>query len=312
MNVDVAICTWNRADMLRDTLQRLSTTEIPAEIKLRIIVVDNNCTDHTQAVVKEIGNLLQIVSIQESRQGHCFARNAAIEIADSEFLIWIDDDVSVSDNWLHKYVNAFKHDSDQTFWGGSIIPAFHDSKPKWINEQWDKIKGCFAYRDLGDQIVQFTNEVLPYGANFAVRTKIQKQFLFDTDFGRQNGLVVGEDEIDVMKRMIAAGYTGRWVPGATVEHIIDPTRTTEAYIEKYFVGQGRALIARKQGWDVTVEALEKESKHELFCYRMKRYWASSEVWMSHLIRGALAQGQLQIRGANRPSIQDQPGDSSKR
>src|SRR5262249_56770240 len=47
----VAICTWNRAGLLDQTLGRLRELEIPPGTEWELLVVNNNCTDDTDAVV---------------------------------------------------------------------------------------------------------------------------------------------------------------------------------------------------------------------------------------------------------------------
>ena len=188
MNVEIAICTFNRAEFLKATLGRLASIQKPSDIEFRIIVVDNNSSDNSVDIVASAQQETDIELVSESRQGHCFARNAAIDSANGEFLIWIDDDVLVSDTWLESYLEAFRSQEETSFWGGPIFPVFNHQKPDWIDQHWDKISGCFAYRDLGKDPIEFTAEVLPYGANFAVRTQVQKEFRFETELGRSDRL----------------------------------------------------------------------------------------------------------------------------
>ena len=48
----IAICTRNRCDSLRKTLQGLSAVENPAGTEWEILVVNNNCSDHTDQVIR--------------------------------------------------------------------------------------------------------------------------------------------------------------------------------------------------------------------------------------------------------------------
>ena len=52
IKVTVAIPTYNRADFLRQTLAGLAAQQFPRD-HFEIVVIDNNSTDHTRAVVAE-------------------------------------------------------------------------------------------------------------------------------------------------------------------------------------------------------------------------------------------------------------------
>ena len=64
----VAICTWNRADLLDRTLAQLRTLRVPAGLMWELLVVDNNCTDHTRAVLARHAGSLPLVPLREPRQ----------------------------------------------------------------------------------------------------------------------------------------------------------------------------------------------------------------------------------------------------
>lgn len=291
MKVEIVVCTWNRAGLLRQTLARLSELVIPDDVEQSFIVVDNNSTDDSAEVISEFSGNVDLVAIHEPRQGHCYARNAAISAAKSDLLLWIDDDVLVCESWLESYVRAARDQSDISFWGGSIAATFDHRQPKWIDDNFERLKGCFAVREPRNGGKLITLQEMPYGANFAIRTSVQKRFLFDTGLGRQSAGVFGEDDLDLFRRLLADGLTGCWVSGASVHHVIDRTRTTTDFVARYFEGQGRALVAKNENWSDDIDDLKRESRHELFWYRVKRLFSDSEVWLSHLIRGSLALGQ---------------------
>lgn len=305
INVEIAICTWNRVALLGKTLERLAQVCQAWETiaKWKVILVDNHSTDGTKSLAERYARQMEIKYVFEPQQGHVFARNKAIEVAEGDLMLWTDDDVLLDDNWLPAYVNAALEQAGESFWGGKISPVFPDGCPRWIQDNWSKVKGCFADRDLGDAVVGFDLKTLPYGANFAIRTKLQKKFLFNQAWGRSGTAVVGEDELDLFRRLLASGYSGCWVPGARVQHLIDSQRTTPEFVGRYFVGQGKTLAARNLGWSNDPIFLANEANHELFWYRMKRHFSRSEVWVSHLIRGSLAKGQQHVLEAQ-PTTHD--------
>lgn len=296
--VEIAVCTWNRQALLSQTLQSFTRLDVPENIQLSVLIVDNNSTDQTTQVIEEFcdsafGQDHNVVALHEKQQGHTFSRNRAVESASGDLLLWTDDDVVVSPDWVARYVRAANQGPEFTFWGSVIEPKFEGDVPNWIEQNWEILRGCFAHRDLGDQRLEFSATRLPYGANFAVRTEVQKEFQFDCELGRRGDQVVGEDELELMRRLLARGYRGAWVPGAVVQHFIPPDRASEKYVYDYFVGQGRALVAKDQPWHTNARRMKRESTLESLKYRTKRRISPSPVWVGHMIRSALAQGQFE-------------------
>jgi glycosyltransferase involved in cell wall biosynthesis len=299
MKIDIAICTWNRAKLLGETLRSFANVNIPPGVFVRTLVVNNNSTDDTVQVVNDLiaefnrrenSKQFSIALFTEPQQGHTFSRNRAIAMADSDLMLWTDDDVIVGPNWLGAYLVAAEN-REFAFWGGKVFPRFDPDKPDWIAENWENLKGCFAARDLGDQPLALTADRLPYGANFAIRTSVQKQFPFNTELGRRKNILLGEDELDLFRRLLAAGYRGAWVPESRLEHVISAERASENYVREYFIGQGRALVARGEPWSRSRRKLFWQAVYEFAAYRFTRHWAKSPAWVAHLIRSGLAEGQ---------------------
>ncbi len=292
MKVDIAVCTWNRAESLRQTLDSFTRLAIPNGVLCRYVVVDNNSNDNTRHVVDSFKPKLNLISAIETQQGHTHARNAAVELADGELIIWTDDDVIVDSQWVTSYVEAATANPNAMFFGGRIVPVFQPKAPHWITENWNVLQGCFAARDLGNDEIDLTLKQLPYGANFAIRTSIQKQFRFDHELGRRGEQVLGEDEIELFRRLIDAGYCGKWVPNSSLEHLIPNDRATEKYVHDYFVGQGRVLKSKGQSWSSSVTRLRLSWLYERLMYAIKRRMSPSPAWVAHLIRCGLAEGQI--------------------
>ncbi len=295
--IDIAVCTWNRADLLKKTLNSIKRLIVPYQVKLRIIVVNNGSTDETAKVLQDFTideaftKRHNILILDESKQGHTYARNKAVEHLDSDLLIWTDDDVLLDAFLLQKYVEFADANKETAFFGGKIEPDFEETPEAWITENWEKLQGCFATRDLGDESVAFAKDRLPYGANFAIRSSVQKQFLFDVKLGRRGQKVNGEDELEMMRRVLDAGFLGRWVPESKVLHFIDGSRMSELYVREYFIGQGRALVNKGEAWSDSVRRLKWRSLLKFMAYRFKRQFASSNEWVSLMLESSLAAGQ---------------------
>jgi glycosyltransferase involved in cell wall biosynthesis len=293
MKFSVAICTWNRADLLERTLKSLAGMHIPTHVEWEVIIVENRCTDGTVEVCKRWSQRLPLKTFSETNQGHCHARNRAIRNCHGDVILWTDDDIEVSTEWLERYQMAVAANPSASFWGGPIRPKFTGEVPQWVQENWATLQGCFASRDLGKEPVPLSAERLPYGANFAVRTDVQKQFPFDVQLGRRGTLVNGDDELEMLQRVLRAGYQGYWVPDAPVDHLIAADRATLKYIYRYFVGQGRAISRKDAAHAAPTPSLRREALIQKLLFGIKYPIASSPNWMAHWIRAALAQGRYE-------------------
>jgi len=65
--ITVAICTWNRAENLRRTLEELTRIVLPGLYDWELLVVNNCCTDHTDDVVGSFRSRLPIRLLQFAR-----------------------------------------------------------------------------------------------------------------------------------------------------------------------------------------------------------------------------------------------------
>ena len=93
-DVTVVISTYNRCEQLRCALESLFSQQTDG-VSWEAVVVDNNSTDDTAAVVESFtgrpGPRLSYVF--EPRQGLSFGRNAGIYRAAAPLIAFTDDDV---------------------------------------------------------------------------------------------------------------------------------------------------------------------------------------------------------------------------
>ena len=54
LRVTAAICTWNRCQSLQQTLDGFTRLNVPDDMDWELLVVNNNCTDGTDDVIRAI------------------------------------------------------------------------------------------------------------------------------------------------------------------------------------------------------------------------------------------------------------------
>lgn len=241
MKFTVAVCTWNRAALLRQCLGRLALVRYtPGDWE--VLVVNNNCTDDTESVLDAFDGRLPLRRAFEPQQGLSHARNTAVGEALGEYVVWTDDDMLVEAGWLAAYARAVERHPEAAVFGGPIRPRFEGTPPAWLSAAWRDIGAVFAARDLGDEPFELNADgELPYGANFVVRMREQRLFKYDPALGRMlDGGTLGE-ETAVIRAILAAGGTGWWVPDAAAEHWITKRRQTVGHLRSYYILQGKTF-----------------------------------------------------------------------
>lgn len=317
MNVTVAICTYNRCRLLAQTLASLVEAQIPAGVEWGVVVVDNRCTDETPETVRRFEGELPVRRVEEPRPGLSHARNRAVEAARGDYILWTDDDVRVSRDWIAAYVDAFERWPDAGFFGGPIRPLFNGERPEWLVDGWEEVRWAYPVRELGDAPFEIRDRTgLPYGANFALPMGIQARHAFDPQLGRSGNDLVGGEETEFLASLLDEGHTGRWVPQAELEHVIMPKQQTLRYLRQYYRDFGRLSELRRLRrrdadppallWNRPRWAWRAAIAEEL------RYWGARALreptlWLAHLREASKAQGVLM--GAPEPA--DERRDEEK-
>ncbi len=297
MHITLTICTRNRSSSLARTLASIEHAK-PVACEWELLIVDNGSTDTTPDVLASFEGRLPLRSVVEPKPGLSNARNAAVVSARGQYMVCTDDDVVVFDDWLESYVRAFRTWPTTDLFGGRIIPVMEEPKTDWFERVAPHLGGMLAIRELGGNpmILPVDNEYLPFGANFAVRTDVQRLFLFPPERGP--GTTHLGDETPSFMSMLEAGHEGRWLPDSRVHHMISPSRQNQAYIRWWYESLGRTVVweGREQlagpnlfsapRW-LWRRALTREVK-----YRIARVTAPPEVWVKHLMEVSLDWGRL--------------------
>jgi glycosyltransferase involved in cell wall biosynthesis len=227
MTLSVAICTWNRCESLRATLEQFCSVRVPTGTEWELLVVNNNCTDATDSVVQAFQDRLPVRLLHEMTAGQSYARNLAVREARGEYLLWTDDDVIVDPGWLEALLAPLVTGIASWSFGRSQ-PSWPDKPPSWYS---DRFRGHFAVLDYGPDSFRITDYMQHfYGLNFAGTVEAHRALGgFRNDFGfKGDAGGVGED-IDLFQRAFDAGMPIVYCPDALVKHVIPEQRTRKTY-----------------------------------------------------------------------------------
>ena len=243
LQLTVAIPTYNRADFLRQTLAGIALQVFPAE-QFEVLVIDNNSTDHTRAVVAEFAAALPAPRhVLETQQGLDHARNRAIAEARGAIIIFADDDILVQPDWLSQLTAPLRADKSRRVGavGGEVIPVFPQGLPPWVAE-WH---APLAFRaDAGPIDARHS----PMGANLAFPRWVFEQLgPFHTALDRAAGNYFSGGDSEMIRRVRAAGLQVWFAPAAAVQHQMPANRTTFRYATRHAFDSARSRVIDRAG-----------------------------------------------------------------
>lgn len=236
----VIICTKNRAQDLRQTLNALAQLPDMSSSDIEVIVVDNGSTDATPDMVRQAEARLPVRYVTEARGGQSAARNAGLHHARGEFIVFTDDDIRPAPAWLAA-VTAPLRAGHADIVAGGIQLAPHLVRP-WMEARHLGMLAANTH-DAPEQIK------IAIGANMAFHRRVlDKVPGFDVELGP--GAAGFCDDLLFNMQVKEAGYRFTTALGAdaTVEHHLDAARLTADNFRSRVVREGNSLAYVHHHW----------------------------------------------------------------
>jgi glycosyltransferase involved in cell wall biosynthesis len=241
--MDIIICTYNNAKLLDCALNAIASQRVSANYDWKVLVVDNNCTDETSAIIEKHINSQKIPGLRrivEKQQGLTYARICGIRNSTSEWIAFVDDDCLLSENWVEKAIQFASSHPDCGAFGGKVILDWEITPPPIFL----KHRATFAAFEKGETAKQiYRNNFHIPGAGLVVsRTALEKSGWLDKQFliGREGGKLTAGDDSEIVLRILNAGYELWYTPDCVLHHFIPEKRISEAYLINMIYGLGMA------------------------------------------------------------------------
>jgi glycosyltransferase involved in cell wall biosynthesis len=243
MRVTVAIPTYNRSALLRQTLEGIARQEFPAD-RFETLVIDNNSRDDTARVVAGLAaSWPALRCCLETKQGLDHARNRAIAEANGDIILFADDDILVEPDWIAQMIAPFIAHPGAKIGavGGEVIPVFPDGLPEWVSG-WHSPLGF--RKDAGP----LPERQCPMGANLAFPSWVFRELgPFHDALDRTAGSYFSGGDSEMIRRIRAAGMEIWFVPGAAVRHQMPASRTTFRYAARHAFDSARSRVIDRAG-----------------------------------------------------------------
>ncbi len=239
----MAICviTLRRPDGLRRLIESLTTLTFPTHpARIELIIVSNDADQNLDALSADLRRLtdLPLRCAIEPRRGIPFARNRSVALVpeEADFALFVDDDETVTPNWLDELLRVqAEHNADVV--AGPVVPHFMQTPPDWI------IRGRFL--ELHRHHTGATID-RAFTGNALVRTTVLRNM--SPPFDERLALTGGSDT-HFFRRVHAAGYHMVWADEAIAYDWVPPSRITTHWIlqRAYRYGVNTPLIEKAVG-----------------------------------------------------------------
>jgi glycosyltransferase involved in cell wall biosynthesis len=291
IRLTIAVPTYNRSELLEQTLASIAAIHLPPEIAAECIVIDNRSTDDTRSVVARFAahRVLPIRYVYEGGPGSSYARNRAIDEARGDFILFIDDDAVAEPDWATEMLEEIKRRHLDVACG-MVLPRWCREPPCWLGPSLyirlavhDAARLANASRAECDSIHNY------FSANVGFRRQVFERFgKFRRDLGVVGSNPISGEDTELFTRVMAGGGAIGFAPRARVHHLIPPERMRRSYLwrKSFAFGYGSALAGGRthNHFDKLARNVmrllfaaahgdrERAVYHELECANFFGYW----------------------------------------
>jgi succinoglycan biosynthesis protein ExoM len=132
IGIDVLVCTYRRP-AIREALLSINAQKLPSVVSVRVIVADN---DDEPSAANEVARAasdmtVPVLYVHAPSRNISIARNACLDHAGADWVVFFDDDEQASPGWLAALLEASMGEgADGAF--GPVVAQYGDDTPGWI------------------------------------------------------------------------------------------------------------------------------------------------------------------------------------
>ncbi len=257
LRIDIGVCTYRRRE-LEETLRSLGAMTLPRDARVRVQVADNDIEPSARELVYALAASLpfEVIYIHCPASNISIARNACLDHATGDHLAFMDDDSTVSKDWLVELLKTAQVTGADAVLG-PVRSIYSAAAPAWMRRG-----------DFHSTAPVSVDGVIRTGYSGNVMLKRRSPRLTGRRFNLALGQTGGEDT-EYFAHLSRAGGTIAFAPGAIAYEPVPDHRAKFSWLAKrrFRVGQthGRllgqetasrlpqlALAAAKTGWCVAM------------------------------------------------------------
>lgn len=228
-DLSVIVCTYDRYPVLQEALATLASNGRLEPSRHEVIVVDNTPRDKRQDIALPMPSAMRVLCCDTTGLSH--ARNAGIDAAQSDLLVFLDDDAYVCPGWCEAIVSLFRQRPEVRVAGGRVLPRYDTPiLPSWYDSK--RLSGYLSCIDWSTTGRFLRRGEWIVGANMAWRKDVFAEFgRFNAALGRKGAAsLLSNEETDLLERV---GIESIWYePAMEVEHLVAVERMTLPFFRR--------------------------------------------------------------------------------
>jgi len=237
-SLDVVVCTYNNAAGLDHVLEALASQRVPGGVDWGVLVVDNNCTDGTAAVLeRRARDPLALRVVREREQGLTAARRRGVQETSRAWIAFVDDDCVLGEDWIARAVAIARRRPEAGAFGGVVALEWEGDPPEYVQRYgW-----AYAQQEHGSEP---TRVDCLAGAGMVVRRAAlvetgwpDRQLLAD----RVGDELISGGDVEIVLR-IGARRELWFEPGPRLRHVVPARRTAPRHLARLAYGLGASKL----------------------------------------------------------------------
>ena len=232
----IVVPTYNRRDVLVESMRSLAGLETPWPVEL-IVVVDGS-TDGSAEAARAVPLPFPVRVIEQANGGAAAARNTGAAQAEGEYLLFLDDDMVADPRLLIEHDAVLGRGADAAV---GHIPVHPDSPrtlltagvERWAKQRHERLARTSGALALGDLL---TGQLSVRADVFAGAKGFDEAFNADGSFGAE--------DTDFLHRLLQGGAVVSYAAGAVTwqRYVVTP----DQYLRQWRQGgRADAVLARK-------------------------------------------------------------------
>ena len=145
--LSIVIPTYNRRERLATVLAGLARQSTPAD-DFEVVIVDDGSTDDTSAWLAEQRPRHGLRPIRQVNGGPARARNAGVQAAQGELILFLDDDVEPTPDLVAEHLRMHEAETDAVVIG-PLASLAHYRQP-WVAWEQEKVEAQYRAMTRGD------------------------------------------------------------------------------------------------------------------------------------------------------------------
>lgn len=300
----IIICTYNGGNRIERVVNCIVNQTMFDSLVQKVLIVDNCSTDSTSEVIKELTEEnSKIIYLYEPEPGLSNARLCGIKNVDTTWIVFLDDDNFIDQNWLCGVAEYIKtHDGAGAF-NGRVIPRF---KEALTDEQYVLLKAaycglaCTCYSETQDiSIGEYKR--MPFGAGLVILREPLENLARNgwlASQGRKQDKIISGEDTEMVEWVKESGFRCGFCETVSLYHEINIRRLELGYLRKLYMSFGESYyriiskkkfyILRRMKWGM----IEGFHFVRAFILNLKQKRKKTEDFYRNELRRARAKGYL--------------------